>query len=86
MQSIKPGELSLKYPPVVRIQFWEGEMESNFLPMIMDSYITALAVTYNESGSMYHVDGAPVETSMSISLSETRALTQTDLYMKENFH
>jgi len=85
MYARKAGQLSLHYPPVVRTQFWDGESESNFLPMIMDSYITALAVTYNESGSMYHDDGAPVETSMSISLSETRALTQSDLYMKENF-
>ena len=84
MYAESTGALSLKYPPLVRTQFWDGEEESRFLPMIMDSYITGLSVTYNESNSMYHDDGAPVETNMQIQLSEHRSLTKNDLYMKES--
>ena len=76
----KQGSLALRYPPQVRTQFWDGESESRFLPMIMDSYITSLDVTWNESNQMFHGDGAPVETSMSLSLSENRSLTRGDLY------
>ena len=78
------GDLSLKYPPMMRVQFWEGEAESKFLPMVMDSYVTGLSVSYNESNSMYHADGAPIETSISLSLSENKTLTKHDLYLKDS--
>jgi hypothetical protein len=76
----KAGALSLKYPPQVRTQFWDGESESRFLPMIMDSYIQTLDVTWNESNQMFHADGAPIETTMTLSLAENRSLTRGDLY------
>lgn len=81
MYAVSHGSLSLKYPPMLRTQFWEAEEESKYLPMIMDSYITGLNVVYNESNSMYHPDGAPVETSISLSLSENKTLTRSDLYL-----
>jgi hypothetical protein len=74
------GVFSLKYPPMLRTQFWDGESESEFLPMIMDSFITGLSVTYNDSNQMYHDDGAPVETNLSLSISESKTLTRNDLY------
>lgn len=74
------GAFSLKYPPMLRTQFWDGEGESEFLPMIMDSFITGLSVTYNENNQMYHDDGAPVETNLSLSISENKTLTRNDLY------
>ena len=82
MYAEKIGNLALRYPTLIRTQFWEGENESEYLPMIMDSYITSLAVTYNESNSMYHEKGAPIETSISLSLSENKTLTRRDLYQK----
>ena len=82
MYAEKIGDFSLKYPPMLRTQFWDGESESQFLPMIMDSFVTGLSVQYNESNSMYHDDGAPVETSISLSLSENKTLTKHDLYLQ----
>jgi hypothetical protein len=82
MYAEKIGDFSLKYPPMLRTQFWDGEAESQFLPMIMDSFVTGLSVQYNESNSMYHDDGAPVETSISLSLSENKTLTKHDLYLQ----
>lgn len=78
------GAFSLKYPPMLRTQFWDGESESEFLPMIMDSFITGLSVTYNDNNQMYHDDGAPVETNLSLSISENKTLTRNDLYQEKN--
>ena len=72
--------IALQYPPIFRIKFYNGEEENKFMPMILDSYLINLTTTYNETSNMFHGDGAPVETSMSITFQETKALTRDDLY------
>ena len=72
--------IALQYPPIFRIKFYNGEEENKFMPMILDSYLINLTTTYNETSNMFHGDGAPVETSLSITFQETKALTRDDLY------
>jgi len=76
--------IALQYPPVFRIKFYNGEEENKFMPMILDSYLINLTTTYNETSNMFHADGAPVETSMSVTFQETKALIRDDLYSDDS--
>ncbi len=73
-------DVVLSYPSVWKIKFYNKEgTENKFLPQIYESYLTSLTATYNASTNIFHEDGSPVETDVSISFQETRALTKTDI-------
>ena len=84
MYAAKAGQLTVKYPPKFRIIFLKGEERNKFLPFIQDCYCTSLSTTFNESGNMFHNDGAPVEQSIQVSFTEAKVLTQDDLYTPGN--
>ena len=79
----RSGAVTIIYPPTFRIQFWKGESENKFLPKIVDSFLTGVEVSYNESTNVYHKDGAPVETKLTLNFQETKALVQSDLYNED---
>lgn len=78
-------DVVLSYPPVWKIKFYDKSGAQNkFLPQIHSSYLTSLTTSYNASTNIFHEDGSPVETDVSISFQETRALTKGDIQDLEN--
>ena len=71
--------LQLKFPPTWYINFQKGGEDIQYLPKIFETYLTGMETTYNGSGNMFHEDGAPVETEIRVSFTETRALTKQDI-------
>ncbi len=71
---------SLKYPPKFKIQFFIGEKENPFMPMIHDCYLAGVDSTYNPDSNAFFVDGQPTAINLSLSFSETKQLTRTDLF------
>ena len=78
----KGNQYQLKYPPKLKIQIVTsptGTSDSSYLPKIYDTYMTSFSSTYNQSGNMWYTNGAPLETTIALSFSETRALTREDI-------
>jgi len=72
--------LTLRYPPVWRIRFLNGQKNENtYLPKIYSCYLTGCSATYNSTSSTFHADGSPLEVDVAITYQETRALTRHDI-------
>ena len=73
-------DVILSYPPVWNIKFIDSDdNESKYLPRIWETYLTSLTTTFNASTNIFHEDGSPVETDVSLAFQETRALTADDI-------
>lgn len=73
---------SLKYPPKFKIQFFIGEKENPYMPMIHDCYLAGVDSTYNPDSNAFFIDGQPTAITLALSFSETKQLTRTDLFKK----
>lgn len=71
---------SMKYPPKFKIQFFVGEEENKHYPMIHDCYLAGVEATFNPDSNAFFVDGQPTAVDISLSFSEAKMLTRTDLY------
>jgi len=74
-----------KYPPIFRIQFFDGgsDTESVYMPMIYDAYLANLDVVINPEGNSFHKTDwgyAPTSTQMTLTFQEGRMLSRQDLY------
>jgi hypothetical protein len=77
-------DVVLSYPPIWNISFYDRDGVVNpYLPKIFDSYLTGMTATFNASTNIFHEDGSPVETDVSLSFQETRALTKMDIQKLE---
>ncbi len=75
----------LKYPPRWKITFLtkiNGETLTS-IPPIAECYMESFQTTYNGSNS-FHSDGVPVDTDISLTFKEFRALTLEDIDKLEN--
>lgn len=73
-------DVVLAYPPVWEIKFYDKDGTINpYLPKIYSSYLTSMTATFNASTNIFHDDGSPVETDVSLAFQETRALTKKDI-------
>lgn len=69
----------LKYPPKWKINFiWKNETALSF-PKIYHCYLDRLSLTVNPTASMWHHDGSPGESDLSVSFVETKALTLNEI-------
>lgn len=79
----KGTQYQLQYPPTWNIKFINGASdgrEISFLPKIFPGcYLTTMTSTYNSVANMWRVDGSPLDTSMTLTFIESRALTQDDI-------
>jgi len=77
--------ISLKYPPTWRIRFIDGVTGSDisYLPKIFECYLTDLTTNFNSSVNIWHSDGSPIETDITIAFKESRALTYEDIKLLE---
>jgi len=68
--------LCLKYPPIWKISIQGAD---GVFPKIYKCYLTSLNTTINDGGNAWHPDQKPIETNISFSFMETRALTKKDI-------
>jgi len=76
------SNILLSYPPTWDVKFVNsssGGGENKWLPKIYECYLTGLNTTFNPSALMFKTDMSPVETEISITMQETRALTRKDV-------
>jgi hypothetical protein len=72
--------LTLRYPPVWRIRFLDGQKNENkYIPKIYSCYLQGITSTFNSTSATFHTDGSPLEVDVNISFQETRALTRFDI-------
>ena len=71
---------SLQYPPKFKIQFFVGETENKYMPMIHDCYLAGVEATFNPDSNAFFVDGQPTAVSLTLNFSEVRMLTRHDVY------
>jgi hypothetical protein len=76
------GSFSLKYPPKFKIQFFVGEEENTYMPMIHDCYLSGVQANFNPDGNSFYIDGQPTAIELSLEFSEAKQLTRNDLYIK----
>ena len=71
---------SLQYPPKFKIQFFVGETENKYMPMIHDCYLAGVEATFNPDSNAFFIDGQPTAVSLTLNFSEVRMLTRHDVY------
>jgi len=78
--------ITLEYPPVWTIKFMNmhSGTENIYLPRIYSSYCTGVTSNFNETGNIYFTDNAPLEVSLALEFTETRALNRHDIEQMEN--
>lgn len=74
----------LDYPPVWSISFHDvingtKSEENKWIPPPAPSYLTTLQTDFNPSGPIFRPDGSPMEITLSLQFTETRALTRTEI-------
>ena len=70
----------LGIPATINVEFWFGDAPNPNLFMIKDSFITSVGVNYTpEGGWNAYKDGAPIQTQLTLSLTENAILTQEDM-------
>ena len=78
----KAGLFSLKYPPKFKIQFFIGEEENKYMPMIHDCYLAGVSATMNPEGNSFFIDGQPTAITLGLEFQEAKQLTRSDLYLE----
>jgi hypothetical protein len=70
------NDFALKYPPKWTIAFLQcGE----YIPKIAETYLRDVSTTYNSNTNMWRSDGAPLDTTLSLTFKETKALTLKEI-------
>jgi hypothetical protein len=73
-------DVIMKYPPTWNIKFHDGTGSLNpYIPGIYDCYLTSFTSTFNASTNIFHEDGSPIETDVTIAFQETKALTRQEI-------
>ena len=72
--------LFLNYPDTFIIKFYHGDKVNQFMPQIQESYLQNMTTTYNAGSNIYHNDGSPTEVDLSLTFTETKALTREKLF------
>ena len=73
---------ALKYPPEFDVSFRRGKPLDPFMPKLMKCYLTSMSTQYNSNGNMFHKDGSPTDTTITLSFQETRQLRRGDFKKK----
>lgn len=74
------NRLYLEYPPTFKIKFYHGDKENIYMPQIQECFLANITTTYNAGSNMFHADGSPSEVDMSLTFTETKAMTRSELY------
>jgi len=77
--------IAYKYPDMFRIKLFAREFESGNLiykrtgSKLLDCFLTSINTTYNPTAAVYHYDGEPVETDLTLNFMEHRPLSRSDV-------
>lgn len=74
---VKGVSAGYKYPNPFQINLKYGSAKVG--TSILNSYLTSMDVTYNQSSMGFHADGKPSEVDMNLSFFEERALDRADI-------
>jgi len=83
----KGNAYQLQYPPTWKIQFVDGlkGLDIPYLPKIFECYLESMATNYNSIANMFRVDGSPLDSEITLTFIESRALTKDDIvYLEDN--
>ena len=70
----------LGIPPTVSVEFWYKDAINPHLFRIKDSFILSVDVNYTPTGTWNaYMDGAPVETQLTLNIKETSIVTQSEI-------
>ena len=72
------NNMILDFPTTWEISFFAGSMRMD-APVIMPCYLTGFETTYNPTATIWRFNGDPVEIALSVSFTETRPPTRSDL-------
>lgn len=74
------GGLTLRFPDVWEIKFYNGYEENEYISKIWeDCYLESFSTNYNSTSNMFHKNGQPIETDISLSFRETKALHKAEM-------
>lgn len=77
--------IAYKYPDMFKIKLFAREFESGNLvykrtgTQLLDCFLTSITTTYNPTAAVYHYDGEPVETDLTLNFMEHRPLSRKDV-------
>ena len=78
------GTGALKYPPTFRIRFMTGTKLNQYMPRIIQCYLTNMVATANSTGNAFFknddLGAPPTELDLNLTFQEVRAITRDDLY------
>jgi hypothetical protein len=83
----KGNAYQLQYPPTWKIQFVDGLHGGDipYLPKIFECYLDGITANYNTIANMFRVDSSPLDSEMTLTFIESRALTKDDIvYLEDN--
>ena len=63
----------------------DGEKDNKFMPFMQDCYLVGLDVTHNSEGNSFFINGAPTAVDIKLNFTETKVMTQSDLYPENGF-
>jgi hypothetical protein len=73
----------LRYPPKWKIRFLRSSgisaTDLEDIPKIGSCYLTGVQTAYNSTSNMWHTDGSPLETTVTVTFMETQAHTLDSL-------
>ena len=83
----KGNAYQLQYPATWKIQFIDGLLGDDipYLPKIFECYLEGMTTNYNSIANMFRVDGSPLDSEITLTFIESRALTKDDIvYLEDN--
>jgi hypothetical protein len=76
-------DYQLRYPPKWKVQFVtnpNGSSDNSYLPKIYkETFLTDFESSYNSLGNIWRTNAAPLDTTISVTFRETKALTKEDI-------
>ena len=86
------SDMVLVYPPYWMIRFYSGVVEegetvdyqtNKYMPRIKLCNLQSMNTTFNSAASSFHNEGQPVEVDLTLSFTESMAMTREDLYGRD---
>lgn len=74
----------LEYPPKWKIAYKNNGGNAKYLPKIDECYLTAVTINQNTQSNIFHANGSPQDTELSLTFQETKVQDQSELKRLEN--
>jgi hypothetical protein len=71
--------IGYNFPCRWKIRFWDTLIGEEVLHKIKECYLSSIQVAYNQEGGTFHEDGKPTSVNISLTFTEDRALSRSDI-------